>query len=247
VRAQRSTTFYSDLMFALTMQHYTPCEAEMLWNAILAHRDRLREQLGRNPGIVVAAVDYLSNLRGDCTSSYAIVAEAYLDDVVEQAAVDSLTGLYDHDMFMSQLEREIESARRNETPLSLLMIDLDDFKTINDRYGHPTGDEVLVAVAAVIRRALRAVDIGGRYGGEEFIVALPGADTGHAVRVGERVREAINSEGISRVAVTTSIGIAGYPLHGENTQRLVSAADQALYRAKQAGKNRVVVFDTQIA
>jgi diguanylate cyclase (GGDEF)-like protein len=191
-------------------------------------------------------------------------------ELARQAITDGLTGLYNHRYFYERLRDEVVRARRYGLPLSLLMLDLDDFKRYNDSYGHPAGDVVLRRVAHIMRAALRrSVDVAARYGGEEFAVILPHTDPGGAESVGrrlsdqvatpgadvatpwgavvagERVRHSVESEAFpgldpdEPVHVTVSIGIASLPAHAEDAEGLVSAADQALYLAKQNGKNRV--------
>jgi diguanylate cyclase (GGDEF)-like protein len=131
--------------------------------------------------------------------------------------------------------------------LSVIMLDIDDFKQFNDRFGHPKGDMVLKAVSSVIRQNLREIDVAARYGGEEFVVVLPETDVAGALAVAERIRTSmeeyphIADEQGERVTQTISLGVATYPLHASDGASLIEAADQAMYRAKRAGKNRVVV------
>ena len=131
--------------------------------------------------------------------------------------------------------------------MSLIMLDIDDFKKFNDRYGHPKGDTVLKAVSAIIKQNLREIDVAARYGGEEFVIMLPETDIAGAAAVAERIRVSmaqyphITGDGGERVAQTVSLGVATYPTHAATAAALVEAADQAMYRAKRAGKNQVVV------
>lgn len=200
--------------------------------------------------------------------------------VEEQAITDGLTGLYNYRYFYRRLEEEAAKALRYETPLSLLMLDIDDFKRFNDRYGHPAGDQVLREVAATLKRQLRdKVDLPARYGGEEFVILLPntpleGAQTvgerlqrevaslgtalhltqapspavGGARGVGERIRRSIEETrfvddgGRREARLTVSVGVACLPDHAPDGERLVGAADKALYVAKRKGKNRVEIF-----
>lgn len=174
-----------------------------------------------------------------------------------QATTDGLTGLFNHRHFFERLRAEVTRARRYGLVLSLLMLDLDDFKSVNDRFGHPAGDEVLHRVSDVIRGQLRQnLDIPARYGGEEFAVILPhtgtqesDADFADGARTtGERIRRAIAEMELpltqdgEPMHITASVGLAMLPTHADDADELVSKADQALYQAKRAGKDRVEVF-----
>ena len=173
----------------------------------------------------------------------------------ELAILDRLTGVVNHAYFLKRLAQEIERSNRYQLSLGLLMIDIDNFKAINDTLGHPQGDEVLKRVAKLIKQGLRAIDLVGRYGGEEFIVLLPetgsaegpGGSSG-AMVVAERIRKAIEEEfhGSQKpMAVTVSIGVATrrYPQDRDmDAQELVRLADEQLYKAKQTGKNRCCVY-----
>ncbi len=167
--------------------------------------------------------------------------------IEEQAIRDGLTGLFNHRFFYERLQAELVRARRYGTPISLLMIDVDDFKRYNDRYGHQAGDEVLRVLGALIAREVRRdLDIACRYGGEEFTVILPHTPTA-AAGVSERLRERIASttftstDGTDLGSVTVSVGVAVYPGVAPEVDALVGAADEALYVAKGKGKNRVEV------
>jgi diguanylate cyclase (GGDEF)-like protein len=177
-------------------------------------------------------------------AAHAVVAldNARLHGMVErQALVDGLTGLANRRAASDALHAEAARAERLETPLSVVLADLDGFKDVNDVYGHAVGDEVLRVFAEVLRETLRESDVAGRWGGEEFLLLLPGADEEGAAQLADRVRRALaarNIPGVPDLRVTASFGVAGYA--GEtNTEQLVAAADSALYRAKRAGKDRV--------
>jgi diguanylate cyclase (GGDEF)-like protein len=169
--------------------------------------------------------------------------------VAKQASTDGLTGLANHREFQDQLRREVERAQRFALPLALILLDLDDFKLINDRFSHLTGDSVLRAVAATLRTSIREIDCAARYGGEEFAVILPGTTSEGAARLAERLRIAIAERPVTFaedrvVSVTASFGVAALPADGATQVELVAAADEALYDAKRAGKNRVVIAVT---
>jgi diguanylate cyclase (GGDEF)-like protein len=183
-------------------------------------------------------------LAGWLVSQASIALEnARLHHVVRrQAITDELTGLVNRRRFMEALDAEIARAQRLRSGLSLLLADLDDFKRINDRFGHPAGDEALRAFADGLREHLREIDIAARLGGEEFAVLLPETGLEGALAVAERLRTTIRErpvlhEGETPVHLTASIGVAEYR-HGSRDD-LLRAADAGLYQAKQQGKNRI--------
>jgi diguanylate cyclase (GGDEF)-like protein len=166
--------------------------------------------------------------------------------VRRQALTDELTGLVNRRRFIEALDAEIARASRLGDTLSVLVADLDDFKRINDRFGHPAGDEALRTFAELLRAQLRAIDTAARLGGEEFGILLPGTDLQGALMVGERIRahladRTILQEGVGGpgLGLTTSIGVVQY--RSGSHDELLRRADAALYRAKEQGKNRVVV------
>jgi diguanylate cyclase (GGDEF)-like protein len=174
------------------------------------------------------------------------IENASLHETVErQAVTDELTGLANARAFRSILEREIERSRRFQSPLALVMVDLDNFKQVNDTHGHQQGDEVLASVASVLRDFSRDIDVPARYGGEELAVILPQTDAEGAARLAERMREAVERLRVPRVGdagslqVTASFGVAAVPESATDEAELIAAADAALYRAKRGGKNRV--------
>ncbi len=165
------------------------------------------------------------------------------EELFKLASVDSLTGLYTRHHFYQQAEREFERCQRNPLPLSLLMIDLDHFKQINDQYGHGGGDEVLRSFAENAQEQLRGYDLIGRLGGEEFAVLLPDTNSHQTKAIAERIRETSASLHINyqkqRIHVTASIGIAVASPQDSTLDSLIQRADKLLYKAKQLGRNRI--------
>ncbi len=164
----------------------------------------------------------------------------------EQAIRDELTGLYNRRYLSDALERELSRSRREKHPVAIAVIDLDHFKSINDTWGHSAGDEALRSVAELLRSKTRLIDTICRFGGEEFIVIMPGADLEDAKRKVDALRESCEDTFVeweaSRIRVTFSAGVSVFPEHGADGDTLVTAADKALYRAKSEGRNRVVGF-----
>jgi diguanylate cyclase (GGDEF)-like protein len=187
--------------------------------------------------------DVFLYLVGQVSSSIENIALHEL--VSEQAVTDELTGLSNNRRFRELISKEAARAQRFGHELSLLMLDLDDFKRINDTYGHLQGDEVLRMIGAVLSSESRGVDEPARYGGEEFVVALPETGLAGAVELAERIRARIESEAIPRLEgsgsfrITASVGAASIPESADTARTLIAAADAALYEAKRSGKNRV--------
>ena len=165
--------------------------------------------------------------------------------IQQQALTDALTGCYNRRSFEMQLDKDLQMARRLHQPLSLLMLDLDRFKQLNDSVGHDAGDDALRRLAVCFRQELRGVDSAARFGGDEFALILPQAYAEGALLVAERLRARIEQIEIPGFGnVTASIGIATFPSQAPARAELVSAADAALYNAKRTGRNRVCVFET---
>ncbi|WP_173095753.1 sensor domain-containing diguanylate cyclase [Actinomadura verrucosospora] len=159
------------------------------------------------------------------------------------ARTDAKTGLLNAGAWQREADTELSRAQRTHDALALLLIDIDHFKRVNDTHGHLIGDQVLVGVASTLCHQLRDYDVVGRFGGEEFVVLLPGADTVEACRVAERLRGRVRRLAVpaeeGTVNVTVSVGVALFRTHGEDLIELLAAADLALYRAKESGRDRV--------
>jgi diguanylate cyclase (GGDEF)-like protein len=172
------------------------------------------------------------------------------EDLNRFAITDGLTGLYNHRYLHERLDQEIERSDRYQEPLTAVILDIDDFKKVNDLYGHPFGDRVLAGIAQVILQTVRRTDLAGRYGGEEFFVIMPRTNAEQALPIAQRIVSAIGDhtfvfKGIVAVRTTVSVGLATYPSLDDgikNKSSLLSATDQSLYKAKRTGKNKVVVW-----
>jgi diguanylate cyclase (GGDEF)-like protein len=168
------------------------------------------------------------------------------DQVARLATSDGLTGVANHRKFQERLAEEFERANRQKGTFSLIMLDVDHFKQINDRFGHPAGDQVLKQTAEILKGMMRKVDTVARYGGEEFALLLPNAGRREAAKLADRIRSAIAAHSFeteaSPISVTVSLGVANFPEDTRKRQELLAAADQALYAAKKAGRNRTSLY-----
>lgn len=211
------------------------------------------------PLLVAGEVQGVLNIESEKLAAFSIEDQKALLALAGQAAVaiekakvlaktrhlaitDDLTGLYNYRFFKQKLREEIARSRRFGSELTLLMLDMDDFKKINDALGHPTGDRVLQEVGGIIRNIIRETDTPFRYGGEEFAILLPQTGSQGAMEVAERLRQAIQAVPFlgptgAVIQATVSIGIATYPVDARSWGDLVSIADSAMYRAKHEGKN----------
>lgn len=168
-----------------------------------------------------------------------------LQETVNQGTShDAVTGLYSHGLVLETAQHELDRAVREETPLSMVMTDIDNLRQINDKYGHQMGDKVLAKVAERMRVALRSYDLSGRYGGEEFLTILPRCGRANALEVGERIRRAVAAEPLDidsvKLRVTVSIGVVTTMGDEDvSARKMIRAADHALFKAKREGRNRV--------
>ena len=161
------------------------------------------------------------------------------EELEKLSITDGLTGLANHRFLMQRLNEEAIRSSRSERPFSVLMVDVDHFKQYNDSFGHPAGDEILKSVAHLLRECTRTVDCVGRYGGEEFAIIMPETDNAGAIVVAERIRTRIADEEFPNRAITLSIGLAEFPGDASTAPATIAIADQALYQAKRAGRDRV--------
>jgi diguanylate cyclase (GGDEF)-like protein len=173
------------------------------------------------------------------------------NEILGQLSItDGLTKLHNHRYFQDHLTREIKRASRTKQPLSLILLDIDDFKLLNDTHGHAAGDEVLTSLAAIMNDSARESDLIARYGGEEFVILMPNTDLAGGVHLAEKIRMAVEStrliigDGMKPVEITISLGVA---LYDGNRREFFSEADRALYQAKAAGKNCVIIANSENA
>ncbi len=225
---------------------FSDAEAAERLAAIAAHRRELDASIGRDVGPSVAALDYLQNISRDLADP-TIVEHEVLEVVERRSVTDPLTGLFNRYHFEATLRREVARCTRYGTRLSLLLMDVDQLKAVNDRWGHQAGDRVLGRVARAIQTSLRGTDIASRHGGDEFAIVLPDTDARAGRLVAERICAKVQaSRGDGNVPdastrVTVSGGLAELPLAAPSAAeaQLLVAADRALYLAKGRGGNHV--------
>ncbi len=213
---------------------FEPEDAAQRWAEIERLFPELRERLGSPLGLQTVLLHLLHSQEG-LLKDPRLVSESDLEVLRVNAITDPLTGLYNRRFLIDHLSREISRAERSEGILTVVMMDLKGFKLINDRLGHPVGDSVLVRTARVIRESLRAIDAGGRWGGDEFVLVLPNTDMISALAVVERVRARIGVIPLSSrggPALDLHYGIASYPHDGKSPDFLLKIADLRLYQCR---------------
>lgn len=237
VLALRQHHVYSDALWSLILVRYDADRARDYWRELLAHREELRHFLGRDVGLRVASIDYFVNIAGELGSPR-IIHPGILEQLQSEATRDPLTGLGNRRIYREQLGIELSRAARYQTVFVIGVFDLDNFKSINDTYGHASGDRILRQTAQIISNSIRKTDLVTRWGGEEFVVLMPQTNLEGGREVAERIRRTLESE-LGAMGVTVSGGLASYPADGADEASLFAHADRALYRAKAEGKNRI--------
>jgi len=204
--------------------------------------------------VLCAALALLAGTLAITSSSSILFYSLYRDShesiikLKEQSSMDKLTELYNRSYLDPFLESEIDAAKKDNQQISVIMVDMDHFKEINDTYGHIVGDHVLTIFAQVVLKCIRKTDIIARYGGDEFIVVLPNTDTETAKSVAERIREDVSEAYIPPIddvvisSIHCSVGISTYPIHCDSKNSLIKTSDLALYMAKKSGRNCTKVF-----
>jgi diguanylate cyclase (GGDEF)-like protein len=219
-------------------------EAQDHWYQILRHRKHLEKTLERPINFAVALADYVSSCLKTSESLFIVDKDQY-HQTKNSAIRDPLTSLYHQGFLKDYLERELGKAKRCKTILSILFLDIDHFKELNDRYGHETGNSVLQKIAEILMRSSRKADVVARYGGEEFVIVMSQTSGKTAMNVAQRLRHSIEthqfriSNSSEKVQITVSGGVATYPSDALEGEVLLNQADQALYLAKSRGRNRI--------
>ena len=236
---------YSTIFHVLTHLELQPEEAETYWQKIIEHRQVMSKSLGREVNLRTAVCDYFCSISK--TLKNPIVVEIHIfEKTFNTAKYDTLTGLYNRNYFDEAIYRETLRATRYDTEFSVLFLDLDDFKQINDTYGHFAGDTVLREISKAIIEKIRSQDIAARFGGEEIIIILPETGKVTGLILAERIREMVENLRIEyegeQLGITVSGGLASFPIDATGEHELVKFADTAMFRAKGSGKNTIVSY-----
>lgn len=237
---------HAELLALLCNLRFPRNEATDHWTGIVAHAATMGNKLGETVSLPVAVVAYFVEVNQKLENPVLIELKLF-EQTRASVYRDELTGLYNYRYFREFVDREIHRGERYNPPLSLAMIDIDDFKQYNDQHGHEAGNETLAAIAHLLTGSLRKVDVAARYGGEEFALILPSTTKEAAYRVCDRARATIESHAfaVSRnetASMTVSIGIATFPGDARVAGELIRRADSAMYVAKAQGKNCVRLY-----
>ena len=233
---------YVELLFQLTWRRFPLEEAVRIWAAITEHKKELEQTLEREVGFRVAALDYRFSVEKILQGARR-VARAEFESILTFVNIDEVTGVHSRRYFNERLGEELGRARRYSHPLSMLIIDLDNFKQVNDRCGHVEGDSVLRQVGRMLMDTTRQADVVCRFGGDEFAVLLPETGSEDAGRTAESIRLAVADISVPGEDepgnVTLSIGCAAFPESCDEAEEMLALADQMCLDVKRAGKNGV--------
>jgi diguanylate cyclase (GGDEF)-like protein len=252
---------YIELLYFLTHRRFSQAESRALWGAILKHRKRMEVGLGRKVRFRVAALDYLSS-RTSLLKSVRLLAKPEMDALLSFVVVDEVSLVYNRRYFNQSLSQEVQRARRYGSALTLLVLDLDNFKTVNDRFGHLEGDSALRQVGRLLRESTRSTDAVCRYGGDEFAILLPETTNSEAFTLAERIRQSVGrivlrpaaalpgdgakgGDDGAEFVLSASIGGATFPVDCDEAEELVRKADALCLNAKRQGKNRICMSGEQ--
>jgi len=238
---------YSSLLSILSNLQFNEKSARKHWESIIAHKKELSSSIRRKIDFRVALLDYFLSKSKKIKNPVVVEIKIY-QKTKKSSIIDELTGLFNYRHFLSALEKEKSRADRYNSPFSLIMLDVDDFKDFNDHNGHLAGNEALRRIARILKDNIRGVDILSRYGGEEFALILPETIKQGALTIAERIRKAIEKQrfavqdGSPRGRLTVSGGVATYLVDAKTPKELLQKADSALYTAKSEGKNAIHVY-----
>lgn len=215
------------------------------WESAQGHRQEIIHKLQRNVDLTTSLSDYFQQ-KTDYLDHPRLIEAKKLEDVVKKTIIDKLTGLFNRRYFDEAYEQQVALAKRYQENFTVLFLDIDNFKLINDHYGHRAGDKVLQEIATVISDEKRNSDLAARYGGEEFVLLLTHTDNAKAYIFAERLRKRVEEHDFSlegdTVKITLSGGIASFPFNSQNPSQLLQMADRAMYLSKGAGKNRITHY-----
>jgi len=238
-----SNKLYCLVMKSLTHEVYTKENiAKKTFERIIIHLNTLNKKLNRNVGLLVATLDYLQNIIKTLDEPK-IIEENKSDVLLETSTIDELTTLYLRDIFDITIIKRVAESNRSKTPISLIMLDIDDFKVINDTYGHQKGDFVLNKIGEEINLSVRQMDMAARYGGEEFAILMPETRISTASKIAQRLRKKIKNIDFEEFKVTISLGVSQSDDEINTAQKLIEITDTYLYKAKENGKDRVEIYE----
>ena len=243
--AKEGKEVYTFIFQILTNLDLHPDEAEKHWQKIIIHCKDLSIAIGREVNLRTVVCDYFCSINKSLYNAKIIEIHLF-EKAARSSTFDNLTGLLNRNAFDETLTREISRAKRHDSNLTLLFLDLDDFKIINDTLGHLAGDEVLKKVSQLIMNAKRSEDIAARYGGEEITILMPETSKADGWLTGERIRKIVEGATIyyegKSIKMTLSGGLASFPIDAGDDLTLLKNADLAMYRAKSFGKNNISFF-----
>jgi diguanylate cyclase (GGDEF)-like protein len=242
---------YAELIHLLSHLRFEPKEAKQHWQKIVGHRDVVQSCLGSRVDLRVALVSYFVQVNRMLKNPKVIELQLF-EETRDSVYRDELSGLHNYRFFNECLARELKRSDRYNSPLSLVMIDIDDFKLYNDQNGHEAGNAAIAAIARVLKGSIREIDFAVRYGGEEFALILPMTPKPGARLVAERAKWSIDRRPFPqgdrqpKGKLTVSMGIATYPGDAAEGGELVRRADYALYMAKAHGKNIIELYGASL-
>ncbi|MEE9258896.1 MAG: diguanylate cyclase, partial [Nitrospinaceae bacterium] len=236
---------YPVLLNILTQLEFDYEEAPSIWRDLVLHRQQMMNAIGRPVNLTTAVCDYMLTVQKALTQPKVVELNLF-EETSHYSKCDRLTGLYNRNYFDEALKSEASRCKRYQTEFSLVFLDIDHFKTINDTFGHLAGDHVLKSIANLIQSEKRAEDIVARFGGEEIVLILPETAKYNALILAERIRHKIEYLDLKIkgevIRATVSGGVATFPLDTDIENEILDCADRALYRAKHRGRNQIVLF-----
>lgn len=245
LRSRKGDVVYQSLFKLLAGIDIQVNKCDLHWQKALSHRQDMMKVLGRNVDITTALSDYLQNSTNFLIHPR-LIETGFYESVVRQTIHDKLTGLFNRPYFDEAYRQQVSLAKRYQDDFTILFLDVDNFKDINDTYGHQAGDLVLRRLGEIIQQQKRDSDIAARYGGEEFVLLLTHTDNVSGFIFAERLRLAIEQSQIlyqnHNIKMTVSGGLASFPFNSQNPEQLLEMADNAVYLAKGAGKNKISHF-----
>ncbi len=233
---------YVKILFYITHQIFLKDDSKKLWEEILTHKYNLSKTLNRNIEITVATLDYLTNIKCKIENPK-LIGEAFIGKIAELSSSDGLTKLYNRSYLLTKIKEELKRNKRYKTTFSIMILDIDNFKNVNDQYGHQKGDDILKKLGAILNDSRRDLDICARYGGEEFAFVLPHTNSNEAKIISERLRKKVEDYFQDDIKITISIGVSNCPESSIMLEDLIKKADEGLYESKRSGKNKIT-FNT---